>query len=64
MRGLLIHFISNIEVRSDPTTSNFVNQIQNVYFCSEIRTNPIGSDSGRICTPLIDCHIYHFCSNV
>jgi hypothetical protein len=26
--------------------------IRNVYFCSEIRTNPIGSDSDRICTPL------------
>jgi hypothetical protein len=28
--------------------------IRNEYFCSEMRTNPIGSDSDRICTPLVE----------
>jgi antirestriction protein len=38
--------ISNIEVRSDPTTKQLYQSdpIRNVYFCSEIRTNPIGSE--------------------
>ncbi len=28
-------------------------RIGNQYFCCEVRTNPIGSDSDRICTPLV-----------
>ena len=35
------NFISNIEVRSDYETTL---SIRHEYFCSEIRTNPIGSD--------------------
>ena len=62
MHGLLIHFISDIEVRSDPTTKQLYQSdpIRNEYFGSEIRTNPIGSDSvlDRICTPLGDSILF------
>jgi hypothetical protein len=39
-------------IRSNPTTTQLYQSdpIRNVYFCSEFRTSPIGSDSDRICT--------------
>ncbi len=44
-----------IRIRSDPKFSNLFQSdpIRNQYFRSEVRTNPIGSDSDRICTPLL-----------
>jgi hypothetical protein len=37
--------------------NNFINPIRNEYFGSEIRTNPIGSDSDGICTPLVHTYV-------
>ena len=61
-------FYFEYEVRSDPTTKQLYQSdpIQSVYFCSEIRTNPIGfgSDLHTSNKHYMYGHIYYYLGSV